>query len=459
MNLPNFVALCLLVTALTTFLLGLYFPLTTPLKSPLEAIEETEAILYTGPAINPALSLAKDFPWLLPIFLFLASTCLALLLAAAGLSIWHFVGRRRVLQIEHEATLQKGHEEALQRLLDAHVERLLGPKDRQREADIAEMASALQELDPGRRRRFDAFRRESHPKKTSPDMDPLATKNYTPPFHQKKILARALAIGLALLGVFMILWMLLPLFFIDSISSLYKQAIGIEFELTDAILAMIFVWILAVNPLGLSVGLLRLSSIEGRLQKAWDTGRDDARNLLLASYRRQLETLTACDPTRSFDTLSILRGLTRIALPELDASGKRTVLELLHGHGLIQKDCRALDLRSIDFSGADLRKIVLHDACLRDVDLQRATLTEAEFLRADLSGAQLGGADLRNSNLQGVCLREADLRFARLHGANLLQADLSGALLEGANLWQVKLRGVDLTHVRIEPAQLAAADR
>ncbi len=461
MNLPNFIALCLLVTAWTMFLLGLFFPLSVPLKSPLEVIEQTQPVLDAGTANNPALSLVKNFPWLIPTILFLASAGLSLVLAAAGLTIWHFVGRRRILQIEQEASLQKGREEALQRLLDEHVEVLLGPQDRQREVDVAEMASVLQKLDPGRRHRFDTFRRESHPESTSSGTGPLATTDYTPPFHQKKILARVLALGLALLGVFIILWAMLPLFFTDLISSFYKEAIGFDFEPADAILAMIFIWILALNPLGLSVGFLRLSSIESRLQKAWIKGHDEARDLLLASYRRQLETLTTSDlhPTSSFDTLRILRGLTRIALPELDASGKRTVLELLHGHGLTRKDRCALDPKSMDFSGADLRKIVLHDACLRGADFQQATLAEAELSGADLGGAKLGGADLRSANLQGACLREADLRFTRLHRANLLQADLSGAELKGANLWQAKLRGVDLTHVRIEPAQLAAADR
>lgn len=459
MNLPNCIAMFLLVLAFTTFLLGLYLPLSASLKSPLELIEQTGPITGHGRLDNPALAMVKNFPWLLPTFLFLASTLLALLLAASGLTIWRLAGRRRILQIEREASLQMDREELLQRLLDEHAEALLRPKRQQRAADIAKMASDLQKLDPGRRRRFDMFHQASQQEHTVFERTHPEHHKYRTPFHQKKILARALAIGFALLGVFMILSMTLPLFFVDLMISFYKEAIGIEFGAKDVILTAIFVWILALNPLGLSVGFLRLSSIESRLQKVWHEGLIEARGLLLVSYRRQVEALAAKDPTRTLGSLPILRDLTCSALPELDALGKRAVLEVLHDHGFIGQDDSALDSSSMDFSSADLRKMVLHDVCLKGLDLQRATLAEADLSMADLSGAKLEGADLRNSNLRGACLREADLRFARLHKANLLQADLSGAQLEGAKLWQAKLRGVDLTHVQVDASQLAAADR
>ncbi len=458
MNLPNCVALFLVVTALTTFLLGIFFPLSLPMRSPLEVMEKTLPIIGDELIDNQVLSLVKHFPWLLPGFLCLVSTFLALALALAGFSIWHFVGRPRIIRIKHDASLEKRGEGILQRLIGEHAGALLGSDGQQHQSNVSEMASALQGLDPNRRHRFDLFIDLIRPKHRGQGADPLAPNHGPPSFHKRKTLARALAIVLASIGLLMILWMMLPLLFIDLLVPFYKNAIGVEFGPNDVILTVIFVWILALNPLGLAVGLIRLSNMEHKLQKAWDQGHDEAQEVLLASYRRQVKVIASHASTDTRDALSILHSLTYVSLPELDASGKGTVLKLLYGRGFVEKSGHSVDLRSMDFSGADLRELVLQNICLVGVDLRRAILADADFSEADLNGASLEGADLRNSNFQGACLRDADLRFARLHRANLQQADLSGVRLKGANLWQAKLRGVDLTHVQVDAAQLSAAD-
>lgn len=457
MNLPNCIALCFFVAALTSFLMGIFFPLTVPLKSPAELIEQTRPILGTHPLEDRALPMMRRFPWLIPTVIFFGASCLALAFAAAGFSIWFFVGRRRVLELEHGAAQQKSREETLQNLIGAHVESWLGHRATRRELDVAELTSGFQALDPERQRRFEILRQEC---KGAPSTDATrVSRSSALLFQSKKILARALALVLGLIGLFMCLWAMLPLLFADLIASFYKEALGLELDSNDAILAMLFIWILAVIPFGISFGLLWLSRLESRLEKAWQQGLEDARDFLLSAYRGQLERFPARTAETAVDRLPILRGLTRTTLPELDAAGKRSALELLRDQGWICKDGPCVDLNAIDCRGADLRQIVLSDTCLRGLDLQRADLAEAELARSDLSTARLTGAGLRDSNLQGACLYEADLRSARLHRANLSQADLRRAQLTDANLWQARLHGVDLSETRVDAAQLAAADR
>ena len=71
---------------------------------------------------------------------------------------------------------------------------------------------------------------------------------------------------------------------------------------------------------------------------------------------------------------------------------------------------------------------------------------EWEYMRADLSRANLTGADLTRANLTGANLTRADLTGADLTGAYLTWADLTGA-----DLTRADLSGANLTRAKNIP--------
>ena len=116
-----------------------------------------------------------------------------------------------------------------------------------------------------------------------------------------------------------------------------------------------------------------------------------------------------------------------------------------HKHWLMQ------DCEEWEYMRADLSRANLTGADLTGADLTRANLTGANLTRADLTEADLTGADLTRANLTGANLTRADLTGADLTGAYLTWADLTGAYLTMANLTRAYLTKADLTGAKNIP--------
>ncbi len=88
-------------------------------------------------------------------------------------------------------------------------------------------------------------------------------------------------------------------------------------------------------------------------------------------------------------------------------------------------------------------------ANLSDANLSRTDLSDANLSDANLSGANLSRTDLSNANMSGANLSHAELSsaflgLANLSGSNLSHANLSGAYLSFANLSGTDLSGAEV---------------
>jgi len=70
---------------------------------------------------------------------------------------------------------------------------------------------------------------------------------------------------------------------------------------------------------------------------------------------------------------------------------------------------------------------------LRGAELSNLILDGVNFIRGDLTGANLKGSRLLEADLLFANFTGADLRDADLRGATLNETVLSGALVEGCN--------------------------
>lgn len=77
-------------------------------------------------------------------------------------------------------------------------------------------------------------------------------------------------------------------------------------------------------------------------------------------------------------------------------------------------------------------------------DFIRAELSDADLPGVNLKGSDLSYADLSAANLCGANLRGTDLSYCDLSQANLTDADLRGSLLMSANLRGANLQGAKL---------------
>ena len=99
--------------------------------------------------------------------------------------------------------------------------------------------------------------------------------------------------------------------------------------------------------------------------------------------------------------------------------------------------------------GADLT-----EAKLPHANLERATFGDSEFLRADLTRANLNTAHLVGASLRATRLHGADLRNANLCQADLAGSDLSCADLSGAELYCAKLIGTNLANANLTGSEI-----
>jgi uncharacterized protein YjbI with pentapeptide repeats len=123
------------------------------------------------------------------------------------------------------------------------------------------------------------------------------------------------------------------------------------------------------------------------------------------------------------------------------------------------------NLSDANFVGAKMSGVILAEANLNSVYLTGAELVGANlsnirlggmanFVKANLTGANLSGSVFPESyfggaNLTGAILRDADLAGANFPRAILKGADLTGANLTGANMVEADLSEADLTGCRV----------
>ncbi len=142
----------------------------------------------------------------------------------------------------------------------------------------------------------------------------------------------------------------------------------------------------------------------------------------------------------------------------------RAILKLFAARTLEQKlwerdaEFIRLDLTKADLSELDLSGVDFCAADLAWADLRRADISRANLTGADLPNASLSGAHLILANLSDAYLFAADLSAAILGRANLSGADLWMANVSGAHLFAADLRGACLFAALLDGAELAGAD-
>jgi uncharacterized protein YjbI with pentapeptide repeats len=130
----------------------------------------------------------------------------------------------------------------------------------------------------------------------------------------------------------------------------------------------------------------------------------------------------------------------------------------LSGDNLSEAKLSRANLYATDLSRANLSGADLIGADLRRAYLYATDLSGAYLISADLISADLCQADLRRANLSGARLIDADLIGADLSQAELIGADLSEAHLIGAKLIGADLRRADLSEANLRGADLIGAD-
>jgi hypothetical protein len=261
----------------------------------------------------------------------------------------------------------------------------------------------------------------------------------------------ALAVGLVILGVLLILDIIGLLFGITLLNLLKVLAIPIT--------------------VGAAVPLLNW------LQKKREIESEDrrAQDAALQAYLDQMSQLLT-NKDRSLhraqqgDSLStVARARTLTVLTRLDGDRKGSVVQFLYESALVTKDniivnllqsnlssanLSGANLQESKLSGSNLSSANLSGAYLNSATLNTATLSGAYLSSAILSGATLWGADLNGATLIGATLWEASLRVASLNEAHLNGSDLSDANLERANLYHANLRGANLERANLSGAKV-----
>jgi hypothetical protein len=223
---------------------------------------------------------------------------------------------------------------------------------------------------------------------------------------------------------------------------------------------------LLLVPLILAIGGFWFSQVQKNSEQK--IASDNQRAATLQSYLDRMsellleEDLLASD--RDDEVRNVARGQTLTVLGSLDANRKRGVILFLYESGLLFKDRRIIDLRTLgvrvdaDQPSAEWGVVPLSTADVGAADLRQITLSGVFLGKIDLSGADLYGADLRRTNLSDCDLGACNLREANLNGAKLWKADLSGADLREVDLRRADLQGADLRGADLRRADLREAD-
>ena len=228
---------------------------------------------------------------------------------------------------------------------------------------------------------------------------------------------------------------------------------------------------LLLVPIMLAIGGFWFSQVQRNSEQK--IASDNQRAATLQSYLDRMSELLLekdlLESDRNDEVRNVARGQTLTVLGSLDANRKRSVILFLYESGLLFKDGRIIDLRTLgvrvdaDQPSAELGVVPLSTADVGAADLRQITLSGVFLGKVDLSGADLYGADLRRTNLSDSDLGACNLREANLNGANLWEADLSGADLREADLRRANLReayidGADLRRADLREADITGAD-
>jgi hypothetical protein len=218
----------------------------------------------------------------------------------------------------------------------------------------------------------------------------------------------ALAVGLVILGVLLILDIIGLLFGITLLNLLKVLAIPITVGAAVPLLN----WLQKKRELDVENQRAQDEALQAYLDQMWRLLVDKERPLRRSRSQRK-------------DDLSVMaEAWTSSVLARLDGRRKQTVLLFLQDAGLIITGHVVVSL-----AGVNLREAELSGPYQAFIDLRRADLTWA-----DLSGADLSGASLFEASLRSAKLREADLSEALLITTDVREADLSGADLRWADL-------------------------
>jgi uncharacterized protein YjbI with pentapeptide repeats len=211
----------------------------------------------------------------------------------------------------------------------------------------------------------------------------------------------ALAVGLVILGVLLIL-----------------DIIGLLFGITLWNLLKVLATPITV---GAAVPLLNWLQKKRELDVENQRAQDEALQayldqmgaLILQDYWGQSEEVHKARQARI-----LARARTLTVLSRLDGNRKASIVQFLSGSDLIVKDHVLVNLSKADLRGADFRGANLRGASFSSTSHKRNT------------GANLSGADLGDANLRGVDFRGANLRGVNFRGANLRNADFRQADLD-----------------------------
>jgi uncharacterized protein YjbI with pentapeptide repeats len=169
-----------------------------------------------------------------------------------------------------------------------------------------------------------------------------------------------------------------------------------------------------------------------------------------------------CNDSAADDAADCENSLWHVVrLPAGDRSLARTMQQ---GRDLMLAELADVDLTEADFYWAMFHHAILERAVLSRCDLRGAVFQEANLRHADLSGANcgldnLGGStDFIKADLSGANLRNADLGGANFTGALLVGADLSGArAVSPLPDRPARFQGADLTEARLSAAPSSPA--
>jgi uncharacterized protein YjbI with pentapeptide repeats len=208
-------------------------------------------------------------------------------------------------------------------------------------------------------------------------------------------------------------------------------------------------------PAVVALGAAWYTAQQGKASERENT--DNQRETALQTYIDNMSELLLHEKLRDSAEEDEVRKIARVRtltiLARLDANRKRSVLQFLYESGLLFKDNRIIDLRSVGLRVADeqFRKLGewdLRGAGLYAADLSEASVGAANLREVILSGVYLPSIDLSGSDLRGADLRRADLNEADLGGAMLSGADLHGADLSGG----ADFSGADLSNANLKAA-------
>jgi uncharacterized protein YjbI with pentapeptide repeats len=141
------------------------------------------------------------------------------------------------------------------------------------------------------------------------------------------------------------------------------------------------------------------------------------------------------------------RSMVRLGMSIRGGEHRDDELALARNNGKLQRNFQGYstsagaslygaNLRSTQWLRADLTRADVRDTQMQLVNLSFANLELADFSGAKLEGAQFGGAQLKGTIFLGANLEGADLR-----GANFTEAVLRDAAMTNANIEGTDLRG------------------